>query len=76
MTRFYIDSLCRIYSPNIIYCVTFIVKITLLLLLQNYNYNNYYITCSEDHYYTVIITTICDWLWENGHIRANNDFSV
>ena len=19
---------------------------------------------------------ICDWLWEKGHIRANNDFSV
>ena len=56
MTCFYIDSLCRIYSPNIIYCVTFIVKIT-LLLLHKYNYNNHYITCIEDHYYTVIITT-------------------
>ena len=43
MTCFYIDSLYRIYSPNIIYCVTFIVKIT-LLLLQKYNYNNHYIT--------------------------------
>ena len=20
--------------------------------------------------------SICDWLWEKGHIRANNDFSV
>ena len=56
MICFYIDSLCRIYSPNIIYCVTFIVKIT-LLLLEKYNYNNHYITCIEDHYYTVIITT-------------------
>ena len=36
--------------------MTFIVKIT-LLLLQKYNYNNHYITCIEDHYYTVIITT-------------------
>ena len=22
------------------------------------------------------ISVICDWLWEKGHIRANNDFSV
>ena len=22
------------------------------------------------------LVLICDWLWEKGHIRANNDFSV
>ena len=37
--------------------MTFIVEVTLQLLLQQYNYNNHYITCSEDRYYTVIITT-------------------
>ena len=39
MTCFYIDSLCIIYFP--IYCVTFIVNFTLLLLLQKYIYNNH-----------------------------------
>ena len=37
--------------------MTFIVEVTLRLLLQQFNYNNHYITRSEDHYYTVIITT-------------------
>ena len=23
-----------------------------------------------------LIEIICDWFWEKGHIRANNDFSV
>ena len=23
-----------------------------------------------------VINIICDWLWEKGRIRANNDFSV
>ena len=22
------------------------------------------------------VRNICDWLWEKGHIHANNDFSV
>ena len=37
--------------------MTFIVEVTLQLLLQQCNYNNHYITCSEDQYYRVIITT-------------------
>ena len=56
MTCFYIDSLCRIYFP-IIFCDIHCKFYTSLLLLQKYNYNNHYITCSENHYYTVIITT-------------------
>ena len=50
---FYIPfSLISIIIPPNIHCrshtSTFIATV---------NYNNYYITCSEDHYYTVIITT-------------------
>ena len=71
MTCFCIDSLYRIYSPNIIYCVTFIVKIT-LLLLQKYNYNNHYITCIEDHYYTVIITTKL-WITTFYHVPSEDE---
>ena len=26
--------------------------------------------------YVKITLKICDWLWEKGHIRANNDFTV
>ena len=56
---YYIDSwdLFSVEYIPPIYCVTFIVEVTLQLFMQLYNYNNHYITCSEDHYYTVIITT-------------------
>ena len=74
MTCFCIDSLYRIYSPNIIYCVTFIVKIT-LLLLQKYNYNKHYITCIEDHYYTVIITTKL-WITTFYHVPSEDEVVI
>ena len=32
--------------------------------------------CSIENRGYIYYIYICDWLWEKGHIRANNDFSV
>ena len=62
------------YIPPI-YCVTFIVEVTLKLLLQLYNYNNHCVTCSEDHSYTVIITTKL-WITTFYHFPSEDEVVI
>ena len=43
--------------------------------MQKYNYNNHYITCIEDHYYTVIITTKL-WITTFYHLPSEDEVVI